>query len=314
MTNDDLPTGELLEELPVPRKRHGGLIVTAAILVIFGVVIWYVYQRATQPGESGAPPLIKADQGPVKVPPQNPGGMQVPNQDKTIYDRLGNNGDKNASVEKLLPPPEAPKPEAPLPPAGSPGAARAVQAAPLPPPGNPPPGATAAIATPASPAGTPTPPAPSALEKPTPPGAGAPSNMAASQTPAAPASPSSPAPTASSSPPAAAPKTAAIAPKTAPSPAAKPVAVPSTSAAAPGTPRVQLGAFKEVADAEKTWHRLSQKYADLLGGLSPSIIRVDLGAKGIYQRLQVGPLADHAAAVALCEKLKARQQDCLVPR
>ena len=80
MADDDLHAEAPLDRLPVPRKRHGGLIVTVAILVIFGVVIWYVYQRVTQTSEPMAPPLIKAEQGPVKVSPDSPGGMQVPNQ------------------------------------------------------------------------------------------------------------------------------------------------------------------------------------------------------------------------------------------
>jgi cell division septation protein DedD len=101
----------------------------------------------------------------------------------------------------------------------------------------------------------------------------------------------------------------------------KPAATPpaanagATSATPPlpaGSARVQLGAFKQVSDAEQTWQKLTKKFPDLLGGLSLNVVRVDLGEKGIYQRLQAGPLADRAAATALCEQLKTRKQDCLV--
>lgn len=289
MADDDLHAEAPLDRLPVPRKRHGGLIVTVAILVIFGVVIWYVYQRVTQTSEPMAPPLIKAEQGPVKVSPDSPGGMQVPNQDKAIYDRIGNGGDKGGSVEKLLPPPETPKPEAP-PQAKPTDGPRAVAVAPLAPSGDASKAAATAIATPPAPA-------PSALDKPPPP----PSGAAPISSPTSPSAPVAPAKTAAVTPPATKPA--------ATSPAAK-AAV--TAPAAPGSARVQLGAFRQVADAEQTWQKLTKKFPDLLGGLSPSIVRVDLGEKGIYQRLQAGPLTDRAAAAAMCEQLKARKQDCLV--
>jgi cell division septation protein DedD len=36
----------------------------------------------------GAIPLIKAETGPIKVKPQNPGGLEVPHKDKAIYERF----------------------------------------------------------------------------------------------------------------------------------------------------------------------------------------------------------------------------------
>ena len=37
--------------------------------------------------KDGQPPLITADSGPVKVEPVNPGGAEIPNQNKQIYER-----------------------------------------------------------------------------------------------------------------------------------------------------------------------------------------------------------------------------------
>ncbi len=37
--------------------------------------------------KDGQPPLIAADRGPVKVEPANPGGTEIPNQNKQIYER-----------------------------------------------------------------------------------------------------------------------------------------------------------------------------------------------------------------------------------
>jgi cell division protein FtsN len=72
---------------------------------VFGAAIWYAYQQGVRRGMQEAPPLIKADSSPIKVAPERPGGMQVPDRDKTVYDRLSGQP-KSVEVEKLLPPPE----------------------------------------------------------------------------------------------------------------------------------------------------------------------------------------------------------------
>ncbi len=51
--------------------------------------------------------LVKADPGPVKVRPEEPGGLKVPNQDKLVYERLTLE-EPEATPEQLLPPPEEP--------------------------------------------------------------------------------------------------------------------------------------------------------------------------------------------------------------
>lgn len=60
------------------------------------------------------------------------------------------------------------------------------------------------------------------------------------------------------------------------------------------------------------WTRVSAKHGEALTGLSPSVIRADLGERGIFFRLRAGPLADKAAADALCETLKAANEACIV--
>ena len=42
--------------------------------------------------------------------------------------------------------------------------------------------------------------------------------------------------------------------------------------------------------------------------------RADLGDKGVFYRLQAGPLSDAAAAETLCGKLKQRNVGCLIVR
>ena len=79
--------------------------------------------------------------------------------------------------------------------------------------------------------------------------------------------------------------------------------------------RVRLAAFRTVARTNKGWEILSGAHPDLLGALQLSVERVDHGAgKGVFFRLEVGPLGGAGAARALCAKLKARDLDCVVVR
>lgn len=56
----------------------------------------------------------------------------------------------------------------------------------------------------------------------------------------------------------------------------------------------------------------AENHGDLLGSLSVNILKVDLGTgKGIYYRIQAGPLSDRQAAVFLCDKLKSSGVGCL---
>ena len=86
-------------------------LVTVSVL---GGLGWLAYERITAIDPS-APPLIRADDGPIKIRPKDPGGMAVPDQDKLIYQTL-DGGVVEETVERLLPPPEEPLPP-PEPPA-----------------------------------------------------------------------------------------------------------------------------------------------------------------------------------------------------
>lgn len=92
------------------RKRPGGggpvkpwvTALALATVAIFAGVVWYAYQTRG----SGAPPLIAAEEGPAKVRPEEPGGLEVPDQDKLVYEKAA--GEPVAEAEQLLPPPEEP--------------------------------------------------------------------------------------------------------------------------------------------------------------------------------------------------------------
>src|SRR5690606_15701927 len=93
-----------------PKKTIAAVVALGAVAA-FGIGIWFAYDQGVKRGASGAPPLVRAEQGPAKVAPENPGGMQVPNQDKQIYERIAGNDGQPASgsqIERLLPPPERP--------------------------------------------------------------------------------------------------------------------------------------------------------------------------------------------------------------
>jgi cell division septation protein DedD len=117
-------------------------------------------------------------------------------------------------------------------------------------------------------------------------------------------------------PPAAAPAPAAAAPPaSAPAPAAPPKAAASETAKPAGEGvRVQLGALRSPDLAEREWARLKRANADILGSLSARPVRADLGEKGVFYRIEVGPLATPQAAARLCGELKERNVGCMLVR
>lgn len=101
---------------PKQSRREGRIIrafVVVAIVLGFGVAVLYAYNKGRQQAESKLPPIIQAQKGPMKVRPESPGGMRVPDQDKEVFTRL--TAEKQTGrIERLLPPPEEPI-EVPLP-------------------------------------------------------------------------------------------------------------------------------------------------------------------------------------------------------
>jgi cell division septation protein DedD len=99
--------------------------------------------------------------------------------------------------------------------------------------------------------------------------------------------------------------------ETAAAPAAVPATIGTIGQVIPGI-RIQLAAVKTPEEAQKEWSRLQHALGEALTGLSLTVEGVDLGAKGIFQRIQAGPFQDKAAAAAKCEAIKALKQDCLI--
>ena len=88
-------------ERPSPFK----FIVALIGLTVMVAILWFGYRWLSQPNAEG-PVLIEAEPGPFKVKPENPGGAEIPYQDKLIYGRI--TPGTEAPVERLLPPPEQP--------------------------------------------------------------------------------------------------------------------------------------------------------------------------------------------------------------
>jgi len=270
------------------------LIVVVALGGFSGIVGYYYLAGSTSSGTAEAvAPLIKADQRPVRVRPENPGGMDVPHQDKEIYDRVGgsNRGAPPAAAERLLPPPETPmaRPQATTP-VPAPSGAMA----------SPPPASTMA-AVPQRPAGTPPPPQ---LNVPPPPDVSPPPPSAVTSQAVIPPPATAASPLPAPRPP------VTIAPPASFTGAPAPAAVP----ARPGSSRVVLASVQSENDAQREWQRLQRAHSEALSGMAAEFVRTDLGDRGVFWRIYVGPPEAAPDAQARCTALKQRQVNCFVAR
>jgi len=98
-----------LDEFAAPRRRWPTAVLTGIVMAVFAGGLWFFYHQGVRqpaPGPGGEVPLIRADDKPMKMKPDQPGGMPVPDQNVSVYDPKPG----AAPVEKLLPPPEQPMP------------------------------------------------------------------------------------------------------------------------------------------------------------------------------------------------------------
>ena len=143
-SGEALPWLEAVEDEDEPRGLSAGRMLAALALVLLGVAIvaGTLFWLGREQGGSGPPELIRAPEGPYKVRPSDPGGLDVSGESGTAFATgAGVDTDSQLDVTRLEepppPPPETagetpavkppPKPEpAPEPPpaaaAGTPGA------------------------------------------------------------------------------------------------------------------------------------------------------------------------------------------------
>ena len=315
-----------LSELDDGHESDGGKRLGAAPLAVAGLavlalggLVFYAYNEGIREGTEVAAPIVTPE-GPAKVKPEDPGGLAVPHQDKTVYSVVQGGDDvRSEKVETLLPPPEEPiappqvEPavERSAPPAGDSETILAQK--PKVPTIQPPPLPEGGLTAPEGPvvlsqetaeqvaaaqAGTASggdetakpeaePAAPKAVEAP----AEAPAKTETAKV-------------------AEAPKAAEEEPKPVQL-AAAPAALPNATANIASAWRVQVGAVRSEAAAVKEWERLQGRNKDLLGALNLQVQSVEVKDKGMFYRIRGGPLNDKAAADGLCAKLKAKKVACL---
>ncbi|MCR9212519.1 MAG: SPOR domain-containing protein [Proteobacteria bacterium] len=279
MSGNDFPDDDFYDSDDEPRMSRGKLIMAVlAVLIVagFGTGIWYAYDQGVKKGVQLAPPIISADTTPVKEKPEDPGGMEIPHQDKQVFGVLKSDGE-TVVVEKLMQPPEEATDDAPA--------------------------ATAENTTASAATNEGSEEAPKedligkTIEK---------VEQEAKETTKTVESAVKEAAPATTTEPKAEEKVAVVAPKPAPKPKAKPAATSGTRY------RVQLGSFRSSDAAENQWKILNSKFGALLSNVSYRVEDVTVQGKGTFHRLQAGAYDNRTGANKLCDALKAKKQDCLV--
>lgn len=275
---DELDYGDEEYENSLLRWMSIGFVICA--VGGFVALAWYAYQNSIQPISEEEIPLVEAEERPFKEVPEDPGGWQFDHQDKSVYNQLAGGEEKERPVaERLLPAPEEPVQRPPveelLANGLSPEPVREAQ-----------PGGEVVLAPtdskPSQPVQEDAEPAPepeTEIET---------EQLVETK-------------------PAATPTDKPAAPAVTPAPA-KTQPVQTT----PGQFLVQLGSFRANADAEAAWSRIAKAHSARLSGHGHVVERADLGAKGVYYRLQYGPFNDDATAKNICEYLQQNKQACLV--
>jgi hypothetical protein len=135
-----------------------------------------------------------------------------------------------------------------------------------------------------------------------------------------PTAPSSPAPSASPQPPPAPAGAGAVNPAPqaqlqppagkAPAKAEAGAAKPAV-AQKPGGARIQLASVRSEDAARQEWDRIRRANPDVLGSISATPVRADMGEKGVFYRVETAPIVD---AERVCGELKKRNIGCLIAR
>ena len=76
------------------------------------------------------------------------------------------------------------------------------------------------------------------------------------------------------------------------------------------SPAVHLASYRSMKQALRGWAQIKRAHRAILGKLKHEVSKVNLGKKGVYYRLKVGPFKNAARAKSACGKLKRRRQFC----
>ena len=265
------------EERLEQRKKKPAILIGVSIGIVVAVSVGWLtfgkYVSVYYGADNGELPVIRADSSADGMKPETPGGMEVPNRDKLVYERL-RQSNAELPVERLLP-----AAEKPVRPSVQPDAEKR-QADPI--------GDLAAdiIAQDTMPAaaviyeedGTPV----EVMFRETEPAA-VPAEQKSAERPVE----------------------QAVA-----KPAEK-TPVPAVGKKDEHFYTVQLVSTRSDSAAESEWKRLSKKFKEIIAD-QPHFISKTVVASGTFYRLRVGRFKKHEEAKALCDQLKVKKQECFV--
>lgn len=244
-----------------------------AALILLGLVIWIAYPSGDEAG--GEVPIIRAESGDYRSAPDEPGGMDIPHRDSTVFSSMGE-GNPDGDVENLLADNEA---EVPLPKSDLfAGLNTEIEQAPPQPQAEP---MTEPVAS----------------EDLVPKFENKAANAGEAEI--------------KSIPPQETETQAAIEEEAANAEPAAGAATTAPQAIADGTHFIQLASITDKAKAAAAYKDLQKKYP-ALANLEYRVETADLGAKGIYYRIQAGPVSKNDAD-STCGVIKAQNPGgCLV--
>ncbi len=282
------------------RKREFAIVSVSAAVILLGLIVWGSYPDSQDDGSESVP-IVRADATDYKTAPDNPGGMEIPYRDSTVFSSV--DGEKPEGTENILADEGT---EEPL--------NKSQAFAGLNTEGDQPGGAPVPLEEPApittaeNKTGGEVEDTLAKVESVEPPSNDALVKEAIGTNEAATASQ----------------KTAAATVPEAFKDAMKeevPEAVDSAkieSAAGTTAPKaissgnsyVQLASVKSTAGANAEYKKLQAKYSSL-SGVEYRTQEADLGAKGIFHRIQAGPMSK-ADATRICNEIKSKGGSCLV--
>ncbi|MDO8287686.1 MAG: SPOR domain-containing protein [Parvibaculum sp.] len=110
--DDNYYTYDATDEEDEGRRRPLVMFAIFVLIFLFAGLVFLAYKQGLKQGAEGQPPIIRADSSPIKAAPTNPGGMDIPHQDRTVYDQLSGSGEQPTTAgddtEHLLPKAEEP--------------------------------------------------------------------------------------------------------------------------------------------------------------------------------------------------------------
>ncbi len=104
----DQPSSSLEERRNEMRRSKSVFIGAVSGVALAGIVGYFILAPQYSNNTNIEIPVIRRPQTAVKVQPSEPGGMEILNQDKSVYDIIERK-DNEPKTENLLPPPEQPQ-------------------------------------------------------------------------------------------------------------------------------------------------------------------------------------------------------------